>query len=61
MKKALVFLIALGTMSTAVFAKDIKITGEKCPLTVITDRAAYEAGLNQPGGAVEVNPETESL
>ena len=58
MKKALVFLIALGTMSTAVFAKDIKITGEKCPLTVITDRAAYEAGLNQPEGAVEVNPET---
>ena len=58
MKKALVFLIAIGAMSTSVFAKDIKITGEKCPLTVITDRAAYEAGLNQPEGAAEVNPET---
>ena len=58
MKKALVFLIAIGAMSTSVFAKDIKITGEKCPLTVITDRAAYEAGLNQPEGAAEVDPET---
>ena len=58
MKKALVLLIAIGAMSTSVFAKDIRITGEKCPLTVITDRAAYEAGLNQPEGAVEVNPET---
>ena len=58
MKKALVFLIVIGAMSTSVFAKDIKITGEKCPLTVITDRAAYEAGLNQPEGAAEVDPET---
>ena len=40
MNKALVLLIAIGAMSTSVFAKDIKITGEKCPLTVITDRAA---------------------
>jgi peptidoglycan hydrolase-like protein with peptidoglycan-binding domain len=57
MKKALVFLIALGLFGTAnVFAGDIKITGKKVPLTVISDRAAYEAALTQSEDTVD--PET---
>ena len=42
MKKAIVFVLAVGALTSTVFAQEVKITGKKCPLTVVTDRAAYE-------------------
>jgi hypothetical protein len=53
MKKAIVFMLAVGAMTSTVFAQEVKITGKKCPLTVVTDRAAYEAGsgLQEADGA----------